>query len=150
MDGEGSFTVSYSPKFKAFISDVGFVQTNMVLPEMFYLIFGGSLRRKQRKGNPRSKPVWRWRIYGHQGITKFLRAILPYLKLKQRQALLTLEFHQLGRTHQTQRRHEIVEELHRLNKRGKSPETNMPNISYEEMMIESDLVGDHESAPTVT
>ena len=124
MDGEGSFTVCYNRKFRAFISDIGFCQTVKLLPKWFYDTFGGSLRRIQRKEFKfrRHKPIWRWRIYGHEKIKFFIRALLPYLRLKQKQATLALEFHSLERQWNTKRRHQIVKALHKLNQRGQNPQ----------------------------
>jgi len=124
MDGEGSFTVVYNAKFKAFVQDIGFSQTVKLLPKWFQESFGGSLRRIQRKEFKyrRHKPIWRWRIYGHEKVKVFICSLLPYLRLKQKQAELALEFHSLGRQHNTRRRHQIVKALHKLNQRGQNPQ----------------------------
>jgi hypothetical protein len=123
MDGEGSFTVSYNVRFRAFIHDIGFCQVQKLLPKQFQDAFGGSLRRIDRKGKKfkNHRPIWRWRIYGHKNSKRFLKTVIPYLRLKKHQAILCLEFHSLGRQWSTKRRHQIVKILHRLNKRGRIP-----------------------------
>jgi hypothetical protein len=123
MDGEGSFSVVYCPSFKSFVSDIGFCQVDKTVPKFFHDTFGGSLRRIERKGRKfrNHRPIWRWRIYGHEKTKIFLKAVLPYLRIKKRQATLALEFHCLDKKWNTERRREISKQLLKLNKRGKLP-----------------------------
>lgn len=149
MDGEGSFTVSYSPRWKAFIGDIGFAMTKPEIVYLFQKLYGGSVSHTITK-NPKHANVYRWRIYGIEKRKKFILAILPYLLLKREQAILFLKFVDLSRNWTTEERMKIVEEFHRLNKRGKSPTTNTSSSPETEMKIESDLVGDYENDPQVT
>lgn len=150
MDGEGSFTVSYSPRWKAFIGDIGFAMTKPEIVNLFQELYGGHISHTVPK-NPKHADVFRWRIHGIEKRRKFILAILPYLRLKREQALLFLKFVDMQNTHQTEARMEIVNEFHRLNKRGKSLTTNTSSSdSNSTEKIEPELIGDNENDPVVT
>ena len=148
MDGEGSFTVSYSPRWKAFIGDIGFAMTKPEIVNLFHQLYGGHISHSVPK-NPKHAEVYRWRIHSIEKRKKFILAILPYLILKREQALLFLKFVDLPRNWATEERMKIVEEFHRLNKRGRSLTTNMSNTE-QSVKIESDLIGDYENDLQVT
>jgi hypothetical protein len=143
MDGEGSFTVSYSPRWKSFIGDIGFAMTKPEIVYLFQQWFGGAVSYSVPK-NPKHSDVYRWRIHSIEKRRKFILAILPYLRLKREQALLFLKFVDLPPNWAKDDRMKIVEEIQKLNKRGKSVTTNMLDSTLEKR--ESDLIGDDERA----
>lgn len=150
MDGEGSFTVSYSPRWKAFIGDIGFAMTKPEIVNLFQQLYGGHISFTETK-NPKHANVYRWRIHGIEKRKKFLLAILPYLILKREQAILFLKFVDLPRNWATEERMKIVEEFHSLNRRGKSLTTNMSSSdSNSTEKIEPELIGDNENDSVVT
>ena len=71
--------------------------------------------------------------------------------IKKRQADVALEFVSLFGQHNPERRQELREMMLELNKVG-SPETNTLGVpsGNDGIKIESDLIGDYESAPVVT
>lgn len=149
MDGEGSFTVSYSPRWKSFIGDIGFAMTKPEIVNLFQQLYGGHISHTVPK-NPKHADVYRWRIHSIEKRRKFILAILPYLRLKREQALLFLKFIDLPPKWNTEERMKIVDEFHRLNKRGKSLTTNMSDSdSNPTEKIEPELIGDNENDPIV-
>ena len=90
------------------------------------LNFGGNSSVRPRTGN--NKDYYYWVIYGHKA-KDFLKQILPYLKLKQRQAEIAIEFQSnifAGRNqHNSYTESELaIKEaqvilMHQLNKKGK-------------------------------
>jgi hypothetical protein len=112
--------------------------------------FGGTVYFKKAPKNKNWKDQWTWVAMGNDNKSALLKGIIPFLKIKQRQAILLLEYVQLERFGSTERRQEIISLCSKLNRKGKPVETNTPDCPETGQMIESDLVGDHESAPVVT
>jgi hypothetical protein len=90
-----------------------------------------------------------WRSTKKDHIEKVLLMILPYLIIKREQAKLLLNFVRLPRFVQDpELRKTYWQQLRTLNHRGVSLTTNTQDASGE-AMIESELVGDDESDPSV-
>ena len=111
--------------------------------------FGGTVYFKPTSGK-KHKDQWTWVSLGNENKVKLLAGVIPYLKVKQKQAILLLEYVQLKRLGSTERRLEIVALCKELNRKGKPVETNTPDCPNNGQMIESDLTGDCERAPLVT
>ena len=105
---------------------------------------------KPLKNHPTWKPKYQWNVCGNEIKEQVLVAILPYLVLKSKQAETALEFLRLRDQKVPAKRQELYEINISLNKRGKLVETNTSCDSTEESMIESELIGNNESAPMVT
>lgn len=184
MDGEGNFSISkYIEPTKNtgklthnFIVYCGFTMCDTRVCRWALENFGGFLnRQKYHKAKPWHKDAWRWRIGSgkRSNLEQFLLAILPYLVLKREQAQLMLDFCRLPRGAEAEK-DEIIEKLHVLNRRGKSPEANTPDDSVPQVIhpyksgcrcahckriflerlemeskIESELTGDRKSATEV-
>lgn len=104
-----------------------------------------------RKMKRRWKNQWTWVLTGNQNKIKLLQGIIPYLKVKQEQAILVLEYVQLKDCKTNiPRRDEIIALCKILNRKGKPVETNTPNDSEKESKIESELHGDVKRALLVT
>jgi hypothetical protein len=182
MDGEGSFTVSMvsmdtkatKRKTHNFVLYIGFTMTDPRIPRWAFDQFGGSAYPQNYKtAKPWHKKAWRWRMATSKAkLEIFLLTVIPYLILKREQAQLLLDFIRLPHG-ATSEKLSILERIHVLNKRGKSPESNTPDISLivqqlqdviqdkektakaiklmqgalfdDEVKIESELVGDSES-----
>ena len=57
-----------------------------------FLVFGGSICQKTRDIiNPKWQNQWTWSVSSNQAL-RFLEILLPYLRLKQEQAKLAIEF----------------------------------------------------------
>lgn len=166
MDGEGSFSITHGTgKSKAgkpyplFDSKVMIPNTSTDLMEWLKNTFGGTyfvtvkhISKKARANGQKSlKPCYRWIANKYALQEWFTRGIYPYLIIKKRQAEVALEFVALFGQHNPEKRQELREMMLELNKVG-SPETNTSSISSsnDEIKIESDLMGDYESAPLVT
>lgn len=113
--------------------------------------FGGKAYYNNKSKNPNSKPKHRWHVMGREHQERILLGILPYLVLKREQALIALEFIRMNSEINPLKRQELYERMKPLNRRGKLVETNTTDsVEPVTEMIESDLVGDYESAPAVT
>ena len=99
--------------------------------------------------NPKWKPAYRWVPKGKKNKEELLLGILPYLIVKRSIALVGLEFLRLTGIC-PEKREAFFQQAKLLTQRGISVETNTldPDASLEK--IESDLIGNYESAPAVT
>ena len=166
MDGEGSFSITHGTgKSKAGkpypLFDSKVMISNTSVPLMTWLVetFGGTyyeavkhVSKKARENGQKSMKIcYRWIANKYALQESFTRGIYPYLIIKKRQAEVALEFLSLFGKHNPERRQELREMMLELNTVG-SPETNTLGVSSgnDEIKIESDLVGDYESAPVVT
>jgi len=112
--------------------------------------FGGVfLMRDRRNINPIHKPSYVWRPKGKANLAKILLGVMPYLLLKKEQAIIALDFIRIEGQNPGERLKQM-EKIQLLNKKCTSPTTNTLSDSEEESKIESDLIGDDESAPLVT
>jgi len=151
FDGEGCITGTRYPrdagKYKYLQTELLMSIKNTSLTLMKWLIsnFGGVYYTQEATGN--QKTVYSWRPKGKKNKELILLGILPYLVIKPEQAKLGLEFLALPYG-STEKREQIVATLHKLNPRGKSVETNTLSSDVPEK-IESELIGDYESAPVV-
>lgn len=92
--------------------------TNKAILDWLQRKFGGKIYL--HKGRERRKPYWHWQLQRQKAVP-FLKGILPYLKIKQDQVKLALEFQSykkhIGRNvTQPNRQEEIFHELQRLKK----------------------------------
>lgn len=94
--------------------------------------------------NPNWKDFYRWVPKGKANKEELLLSMLPYLIIKRDIALVALEFLRLdGQCPEERKR--LCAKARLLTRRGKSLETNTLGSEQSEK-IESDLMGDHESA----
>lgn len=165
MDGEGSFSISRGTgKSKAGkpypLYDLQVVASNTSIPLMNWFVerFGGyhrpnvtAISKKARANGQKSlKPCNRW-IANTNDLKKwFIVGILPYLVIKKEQAHVALEFLELGRQSNPERRLALREKMLVLNQVG-SPEANTLDAaaSNSAVKIESDLHSDMQSGPVV-
>lgn len=135
---------------------ISIFQTDERLMKWLMHHYGGryTLRKSQ---NEKWKQGWSWSPPSN-GLEPFLLSIIPHLLIKREQALVALEYVRLGKgrpgpnngNEKLQlKRQALAKRCSELNRRG-SPEANMSNTDYESVKIESELAGDHESAPVVT
>jgi len=111
--------------------------------------FGGEYRAKQQ-GRYGKHICYEWFVTG--GYTKlevFILGILPYMLIKRDQANVALQFIRLNGKVNPQKRADLWAKMISFNS-GKIPTTNTSSDSQNESKIESELMGDHESAPVVT
>jgi hypothetical protein len=159
FDGEGTFSIAYArgkradgKPYESTAYRVEVCNTNLNLMDWLIKSFGG-VYYAHRRASLQHKIAYYWRPKGRANAERLLLGILPYLKLKNRQANILLQYVRLS--HNTQPdaelkdiRRKMLLECQLLNKRGLSVTTNTLN-SDESLMIESDLMGDHESDPDV-
>lgn len=165
FDGEGTFSIyqnngnyvtSASGERKQYNftnSRVEITNTNIELMEWLVKHFGG-VYYTHRRAKPVHKEAYSWRPKGKKNTENIILGILPYLVIKIKQANIVLQYIRLGSSCGTERRDvdkrfELMRECQALNKRGLSVTTNTQNTSDEEVKIESELIGDSESAPVV-
>lgn len=156
IDGEGCLTIGAGNKGTVtnYNSVVMVTSTSEKLVKWLLHNFGGNYYKAEAVKN--CKAAFRWRFLKKADIERLLLAILPYLIIKREQAILLLEFVRLERVDNPEKRGELYEKMKVLNKRGlDSVTTNMQDKvllmdNGGTLKIESELMGDHESAPVVT
>ena len=89
--------------------------------------FGGTVYFKKMPEEKNWKDQWTWVALGNQSKARLLKGIIPFLKIKQKQAVLLLEYVQLKKFGTTKRRQEIIALCSELNRKGKPVETNTPD-----------------------
>ena len=97
------------------------------------------------------KIQYAWHPSGKANREKLLLGVLPYLVIKKEQAKLALEFIRIGdQVKDPDYRRKLVEQCRSFNKNEPSVETETPNDSDKELMIQSELMSDRESELTGT
>lgn len=123
LDGEGTITISkdcsgyFRPSVRVYNSNLGLLKP-------LQNTWGGSIFD--------SKGCWQWYVNSKSAIEKYLLYSLPYLLGKRKQAQAMLNFVRMSRTWNVELRNKICVEISRLNQIR--------------VKIQSDLMGDHESA----
>ena len=156
IDGEGCISISkqvnnYNNRGRSDYIQYGFriSVTNTSLKLMKWLIstFGGVYYTK-REATKKHSTSYEWRPKGRGNNEEILLGILPYLVIKTEHAKTGLSYVRLPEQDPCSR--EILyQKLRLLNQKGPLPETNTSDGSEIELKIESDLIGDYESAPVV-
>lgn len=99
IDADGFITIARSSRSKGekyahrptyYNAKIGFTETSPIIPHLLKETFGGSSYEHQPK-NPEHKRWYNWQIQNVKAADA-LRRLLPYLRLKRRQAELVLEF----------------------------------------------------------
>jgi hypothetical protein len=119
--------------------------TNLQLMKWLVSHFGGDYRCP-REATEKHKARFEWRPKGKANLKTLLLSVLPYLVIKREQAILLLEWIDLGYG-QAERRLEIITKLNTLNQKG-SVETD--TLNGETPKIQSEHDGDTVSDPTET
>lgn len=90
VDGEGSISISLDSKEDRFKLSLDITNTNLEVLQWVQKEWGGSISTRTPRAGHR-KPCHRW--FASAELTeKVLRAILPYMRIKQLQAQLALDF----------------------------------------------------------
>lgn len=95
IDGEGCIHIGRekSNRYRSgyvFRLSVSLSSTEEWLPNWLKFVFGGYIYSQQPRGLQR-KPYWEWRLM-HNKAKDFLELIYPYLRLKQPQAEIAINF----------------------------------------------------------
>ena len=146
IDGEGCITAwkywlvwklgdkrHFCNPYWQFSARVSITNTSLVLMKWLVSHYGGGFICK-REATDKHKASFEWRPKGQKNMKLLLLAILPYLVIKREQAILLLEYIELG-TNPDQRAL-IVEKLQILNRKG-SVETD--TLNGDEPKIQSEL-----------
>ncbi len=159
FDGEGCISIASRPHattdkrngkevvWKRTSLQISIANTNPALMRWLISNFGGVFYTHEFD-NQKWKTRFSWQPKGRKNRAEMLLGILPYLVLKSEQAILALEYIRLPQGAEMER-NSLVERCRLLNQKGKSVTTNTLDSEQSEM-IESDLIGDNESAPLVT
>lgn len=130
IDGEGHFHMYYHPPIRRYYFTVGVANTNRDLLDWLVDNFSGKVyRHKPKSHKDEWKDCWEWRL-NQTDILSALPAILPFLKIKKRQAELAIEFRKTfakenpGKRglpdHIRRKRDDIMLELKSINRKGKT------------------------------
>ena len=161
MDGEGSFSITkHFAKTKQLSGNVTtnwrhavqvtISNTNREVLEWIVENFGGAIHTRKMYMTAKQGYSWKPKTYKEGEI--FILSILPYLRIKRKQAMIALSYYRLAGLHDPKQREALRELMLELNdscKRPKPVTTNTLSTS-DEVMRESALTGDCESAPAVT
>lgn len=110
--------------------------------------FGGGIYFRKSQTN-KWKDQYHWSL-GSTNLREFLKVILPYLKIKRKQAELALEYLDRLQDNDPAWRESVCKQMNALNRKGKPVTTNTPDCTETVRKIESELTGDRESEPAVT
>jgi hypothetical protein len=150
FDGEGTCTIGAGKKETCinYNAVMSVTNTDKRLIDWIQQNFGGwVVLAKRQVGN--QNEAWMWRSTKKDHIEKVLLMILPYLIVKREQAKVLLNFVRLPRfVNDPELRKNYWQQLRILNHRGVSLTTNTQD-AFPEAMIESELIGDDESGPSV-
>jgi hypothetical protein len=171
IDGEGHIGITkgcrywrnkdgVETKYPAYSLQISVANNSSSLMTFLIKHFGGVYYTHTRI-NPNARDGYTWQPKGAKNKEALLLAVLPYLVIKTAQAKMALEFLRMRDEINPEKRETFHAMSLRLNQRGVSPTTNMPDdLPYcqpahgptvpANLKIESDLMGDHESAPVVT
>lgn len=158
IDGEGHIGITkgcrywtnksgVKTKYPAYCLQISIANCEIRLMKYLITHFGGTFYVHTRI-NPNARLGYNWHPKGAKNKEQLLLAVIPYLVLKTEQAKIALEFLRMRDENNPTKREEMHKRSLQLNHRGVSPTTNTSNGS--QPMIESDLIGDYESAPAVT
>lgn len=98
IDGEGCITIGRHHKtikgmsFIEYRLEVVISQTDGRALDFMYGLFGGYLYKRNSKPGPTYKPfIYRWEIRGEKAM-KFLKRLIPFLKIRKQEAELAIQF----------------------------------------------------------
>lgn len=158
LDGEGSISISATTlhtssgnPYKGYDLKVMISNTDMGLMEWLKETFGGNYREgKQNSAIKQNKICYRWTLGSYKLMEKFLLGVLPYMLMKREQANLALQYIRMDGIKNPAKREELHRKCISLNSgTPESPTTNTSDTLISEVKIESELMGNHESAPVV-
>jgi hypothetical protein len=142
LDAEGTLSL-YESK-RSFDPKIQLPNTDMRVFDFLLEKFGGSVSSSKRE----HRELGNW-VLPTRFLETTLLAILPYMVTKREQAILLLDWFRNRRNLSDDETREVIKKFRVLNHRGISLTTNTVACPDNGQMIESDLVGDCESAPTV-
>ena len=126
VDGEGSIGIRKDHKSYAPILSLG--HTDETICQWLKKTIGTGWVAPRGSQKPEWKDQWQFGISGKKNLVPVLKELLPYLRVKKRQAELVIKFCEnrdrklKGRPHNVPYDIEdlaIIQELHRINKKGK-------------------------------
>lgn len=138
MDGENTISLQCYPNSKGsqnFKKTIIFTNTFRPVVEQF-LLYGGRINTTPANGNRLTK--YDWQIFNQHDQERFLLNVLPYLIVKREPAKILLEYLRIDGPNPSKRR-ELMQRIKAFQMKG--PGSNK---------IQSELVGNHESAPMGT
>lgn len=141
LDAEGTLSL-YESK-RSFDPKIQLPNTDMRVFDFLLEKFGGSVSSSKRD----HRELGNW-VLPVRFLENTLLAILPYMVTKRKQAILLLDWFRNRKSLSDDETRETIKEFRVLNHRGLSLTTNTAACPNNGQMIESELGGDTESAPT--
>ena len=111
--------------------------TNEELHDWLLENVGGAKYMGHRSKTDKHKNGYNWQLHGKENQKEMISGILPYLVLKKQQALIALKSIAIDGKN-PELREKLWLKMKALNRKGKTVETNTPNISSLEIKIESE------------
>jgi hypothetical protein len=143
FDGEGCINITVSGKIRQVKLRLYLVNTDYEFLQEVRAEYGGCLMRRPQKKKLKWKPfcVIEWT---HADAAKLLDILLPYLRLKRKQAALALEFRQFMELPKSERCHLIKIPANRMMNRRlwhRKPETIAKELEFKAKMHELNRKG---------
>jgi hypothetical protein len=152
IDGEGCLIISKSDRgsYDNYYGRIHVKNTDRRLMKWLVEHFGGNIHVHKPKSEKHSV-AYSWYFSGNAKSKEiFLLALMPYLIIKQEQAKVLVEFFRLSEQRCPELREKLYQQMHTLNKRGPTVETDMQIAEQDSVKIQPELMGDHESDATGT
>jgi hypothetical protein len=86
FDGEGCVTTSHK-NFRVTVAN-----TNKAILRWLCQQFGGSINNCHYSDNPNWSPAWKWVLAAKDDVRRFLIAVEPFLRIKQRESRAVVKF----------------------------------------------------------
>lgn len=175
LDGEGCISIYISKRWDKRqdkyvfrpVLEISIYQADDRLIKWLHFHYGGKYYEHTMENS--SRPGYQWTAPRGKAREDFILEVLPYLLMKKDQALLALEYLRLPRTWDMNiKRFDLAYRCSTYNRKaastskvrakyfeamasiGASPTTNTQDMDNPVLKIESDLIGDYESATAVT
>ena len=145
FDGEGCLIISRSNRgnYMNYYGRIHVKNTNTNLMDWLVQHFGGNIHTNNPTDKLRHAIAYSWYFSGDaHDKEKLLLAIMPYLIVKKEQAKILLEFFRISGEKNPEKRENLYQQIHALNRRGPTVETNTQVTEQDSVKIESELLGD--------
>lgn len=149
IDGEGCLIISRSNRgnYMNYYGRIHVKNTDTNLIDWLMQHFGGNVHLHKPTDKVRHSVGYSWYFSGDaHDKEKLLLALMPYLIVKKKQAKLLIEFFRMSGEKNPAKRENLYQQMIALNRRGPTVETNTQTTEQDSAKIESELLGDQESA----
>ena len=149
IDGEGCLIISRTNRgsYMNYYGRIHVKNTDTKLMKWLVDNFGGTVNAITPSDAIKHAVAYSWYSSGNAHDKEvLLLALMPYLVVKREQAKILIEFFRMSGEVNPQKREELYQKIHALNRRGPTVETTTQIAEHDSVKIESELIGDNESS----